>query len=137
MRLISPGSLAHIFLRVIRSHCNIDRIYALWQAIHYESKFEDQSAEITRLPFTGMTDENETTLRPFYHTQDKLWTNSMIQKSSEDPGPTYVSRGDQGGGGAGWADVKVGFSILTTITQNWIQRCRVQRTDRRWRCMYS
>ena len=75
------------------SHSNIDRLYALWQAIHYESEFENQEADFRRLPFTGMTDEVNTTLRPFYSTQDQPWTSSMVQKSTGDPGPTYVPRG--------------------------------------------
>lgn len=71
-------------------HCNIDRMYALWQAIHYEAPFEDQATDYTRLPLTKAIDDAETTLRPFYKDDRQAipWTSSMIQKSSSAAGPT-------------------------------------------------
>jgi len=65
-------------------------MYALWQAIHYDAPFEDQTTDNTRWPLTAATDDAQTTLRPFY-TDDKQatpWTSSMIQKSGSEVGPT-------------------------------------------------
>jgi len=65
-------------------------MYALWQAIHYEAEFEDQTTDNTRLPLTKAIDDAETTLRPFYKDDKQTvpWTSSMIQKSSSAVGPT-------------------------------------------------
>ena len=59
-------------------------MYALWQAINYETDFESQSTEKTRLPQTSMTDTVDTTLRPFYNSPTKIWTSSMVQKSGNE-----------------------------------------------------
>ncbi|PWW73062.1 tyrosinase [Tuber magnatum] len=71
-------------------HCNIDRMYALWQAIHYEAPFEDQTTDYTRMPLTKAIDDASTTLRPFYKDERHTvpWTSSMIQKSGAAAGPT-------------------------------------------------
>nr|CAT00093.1 tyrosinase [Tuber magnatum] len=71
-------------------HCNVDRLYAIWQAIHYEAPFEDQATDYTRMPLTKAIDDAETTLRPFYKDEcyDVPWTSSMVQKSSAATGPT-------------------------------------------------
>jgi hypothetical protein len=64
----------------------------MWQAIHYESNFEEQTASTARLPAVAeaAVDSGETLLRPFYHTQPKdqskidpacVWTSNMVQKN--------------------------------------------------------
>jgi hypothetical protein len=75
----------------INSHGNVDRIYALWQAIRYTEDFESQGAQTARLPRTPITDTAETTLRPFYHDSQKIWINSMVQRSGDNK-PTQVNR---------------------------------------------
>jgi hypothetical protein len=64
----------------------------MWQAIHYESNFEDQKASTERLPAVAeaAVDSGETLLRPFYHKQPQdpsridpacVWTSNMVQKN--------------------------------------------------------
>ena len=64
----------------------------MWQAIHYESDFQDQAASAKRLPEVAeaSTDSGETLLRPFYHSQPKdqskidpecVWNSNMVQKN--------------------------------------------------------
>jgi len=70
----------------------------MWQAINYNSKFEEQAASTTRLPAVAevSTDSGETILRPFYHTQPPdqanidpkyVWANYKVQKTSNDKYP--------------------------------------------------
>ncbi|KAF8464457.1 common central domain of tyrosinase-domain-containing protein [Kalaharituber pfeilii] len=71
-------------------HCQVDRIYALWQAVHYQEPFGDQLSERSRLPPVASMeamDEATTSLRPFYmerslsagESKYEVWTNSMVQ----------------------------------------------------------